>query len=251
MKEKLIEVEEEYHVRILFACEAGSRAWGLNSESSDYDVRFIYVHPLEWYLDIDQKREVIQHPITNSLDLEGWDLRKTLFLLRKSNPPLLEWLHSDIIYMKNNLFYDELKIHADKAFSAKSCIFHYLNMAKRNAKNILEKDNIKLKQYLNILRPLLACKAMAERNCYPTVNFPNLVAELIKDNDLLKDMNQLIDMKKSGQVYIGSQNLYRINKYIEDELLHLENYVQTIPNKKCDITADLNDFFRKIVIGTT
>jgi len=247
MQDQLFKVESKYDVKILFACEAGSRAWGLHSNHSDYDVRFIYVHPLDWYLDIDQKRDVIEHPMTKELDLSGWDLRKTLLLLRKSNPPLLEWLHSDIIYIKEEPFYYEMKNLAKRAFSAKACLFHYLNMAKRNAKIIFQKDRIKVKQYVNVLRPLLACKAIEAENSFPTVNFPNLVAKLITDDHLKKELNLLIQWKQTEQEYISVPNLPLINQYIEIELQYLEDYVNTVPTIKADVTEELNQFFRKMI----
>ena len=97
---RLNAVEKDEGVKILYACESGSRAWGFPSRDSDYDVRFVYVHPAEWYLSIDleKKRDVIERPITDQIDLNGWDLRKALGLYRKSNPPLLEWLNSPIVY---------------------------------------------------------------------------------------------------------------------------------------------------------
>ena len=97
---RLRQIEAEEGVRIFYACESGSRAWGFPSKDSDYDVRFLYAHPRPWYLsiDVERKRDVIERPITDEIDLGGWDLRKALQLFRKSNPPLLEWLQSPIIY---------------------------------------------------------------------------------------------------------------------------------------------------------
>jgi hypothetical protein len=100
------------NVRVLLAVESGSRAWGFASTDSDYDVRFIYAHPADWYLSIDlnteAKRDVIEQPIVDDLDLNGWDLRKALQLLAKSNPPLLEWLNSPIVYRESS-FATELR----------------------------------------------------------------------------------------------------------------------------------------------
>ena len=97
---RLRQIEAEEGVRIFYACESGSRAWGFPSKDSDYDVRFLYAHPRPWYLsiDVERKRDVIERPITDEIDLGGWDLRKALQLFRKSNPPLLEWLQAPIIY---------------------------------------------------------------------------------------------------------------------------------------------------------
>jgi predicted nucleotidyltransferase len=97
---RLDEIEKDHNVTIFYACESGSRAWGFPSADSDYDVRFLYLHPRDWYLaiDVEEERDVIEGPISDMLDISGWDLRKALKLLRKSNPPLLEWLSSPIIY---------------------------------------------------------------------------------------------------------------------------------------------------------
>ena len=57
---RLREIEAEKGVRILYACESGSRAWGFPSSDSDYDVRFLYLHPTDWYLSIQKKRDVIE-----------------------------------------------------------------------------------------------------------------------------------------------------------------------------------------------
>jgi len=89
MKEKVCEhlsaIEADEEMMILYACESGSRAWGFPSTDSDYDVRIIYVHTLEWYLSIEEKRDVIERSLADQIDLSGWDLRKALKLFRKSN----------------------------------------------------------------------------------------------------------------------------------------------------------------------
>ena len=90
IKEVLEIIEKEHKVKILFACESGSRAWGFASKDSDYDVRFIYVHEKNWYFGIDDQRDVIELPVNEVLDVNGWDVRKALRLFRKSNAPLYE-----------------------------------------------------------------------------------------------------------------------------------------------------------------
>jgi len=86
----LEKIEKEHKVKILFAWESGSRAWGFASKDSDYDVRFIYVHEKNWYFGIDDQRDVIELPVNEVLDVNGWDVRKALRLFRKSNAPLYE-----------------------------------------------------------------------------------------------------------------------------------------------------------------
>ena len=98
--QRLHEIEEREHVRILLAVESGSRAWGFASPDSDYDVRFLYVRTMTDYLRLDPVRDVIEQPINDLLDMNGWDLQKALRLLYKSNPTLFEWLKSPIVYME-------------------------------------------------------------------------------------------------------------------------------------------------------
>ena len=99
---KLHEIEKENNVKILLAVESGSRAWGFASPDSDYDVRFIYVRPKEDYLRLENVRDVIELPIDDVLDINGWDLQKTLRLLYKSNPTLFEWFSSPIVYLETD-----------------------------------------------------------------------------------------------------------------------------------------------------
>ena len=106
----LQEAAREHGVRILVAVESGSRAWGFGSPDSDYDVRFIYAHPPEWYLRLRDERDVIERPLDAQLvDLAGWDVRKALRLLLRSNPALYEWLCSPIVYGDDGAFAPDRK----------------------------------------------------------------------------------------------------------------------------------------------
>ncbi len=142
MRERIFQqleiIEADKDVRILYACESGSRAWGFPSKDSDFDVRFIYVHPTSWYLSIDDKRDVIEKNIDDCLDISGWELRKALRLFRKSNPPLLEWLQSPVVYLEKHKTADKLRDLRVVYFSPKSCLYHYLQMARRNYRDYLQ-----------------------------------------------------------------------------------------------------------------
>src|SRR6476620_8167174 len=98
IKIELQRLEAKHNIKVLYAVESGSRAWGFASKNSDWDVRFIYIHPLDWYLAIEEKKDNIEVILPNDIDMAGWELRKALLLFRKSNPPLLEWLRSPVIY---------------------------------------------------------------------------------------------------------------------------------------------------------
>ena len=98
IQNKLRDIQQQEQVRILFAVESGSRAWGFPSPDSDYDVRFIYVRSCEAYLRLEKRRDVLELPIDEELDISGWDLDKALRLLHGSNPTLFEWCQSPIVY---------------------------------------------------------------------------------------------------------------------------------------------------------
>ena len=125
IRKKLKEIEQREGCRILLAVESGSRAWGFASPDSDYDVRFIYVRPKESYLRLDRVRDVIEVPISDDLDINGWDIDKTLKLLHKSNPTVFEWFSSPIIY-RTSEFAERFKPIMRKYFSSKSSLWHYL-----------------------------------------------------------------------------------------------------------------------------
>jgi len=96
---ELRSIETREDVRILFAIESGSRAWGFASPDSDFDVRFVYVRRQDWYLSLTPGRDVIELPLVGDDDINGWDIRKALNLALKPNPVLLEWLSSPVQYI--------------------------------------------------------------------------------------------------------------------------------------------------------
>ncbi len=155
---RLGDIEKEENVTIFYACESGSRAWGFPSEDSDYDVRFLYLRPRDWYLsiDVEEKRDVIERPISEMLDISGWDLRKALKLLRKSNPPLLEWLNSPTVYQQDFTITDKIKELVPEYYSPIACLHHYLHMAQGNYREYLKGEIVWVKKYFYVLRPLLA-----------------------------------------------------------------------------------------------
>lgn len=127
---RLTALEEEHDVRVLFAAESGSRAWGFPSPDSDYDVRLIYVHRREWYLSVLEGRDVIETPLDNrGLDVAGWDLRKALRLFLKSNPALYEWLVSPIVYRDAVGLAGELRDLAERVYSRRALAEHYLKIS--------------------------------------------------------------------------------------------------------------------------
>ncbi len=155
----LDQIESEENASILLAVESGSRAWGFHSPDTDYDVRFIYVRPVDWHLSIAPGRDVIERPIDAELDLSGWDLRKTLGLILKSNAVVLEWLQSPIRYRDDSALRSDLLDFCQRALRPRSLGWHYLRLGSRQREGLLSPDGaIKLKRYFYTLRPALALR---------------------------------------------------------------------------------------------
>ncbi|WHY79083.1 nucleotidyltransferase domain-containing protein [Neobacillus sp. WH10] len=251
MKEKILaeikRIEEQYEVKVCYAVESGSRAWGFPSKDSDYDVRFIYVHKKNWYLSIDQKRDVIELPINELLDINGWELSKALRLFKKSNPPLMEWLHSGIVYYQAYTLVDKMKAIQEKVFLPQSALFHYLNMAKGNFRDYLHRDQVKIKKYFYVLRPILACIWIEKHNTVPPIEFQILVEELLDEGQLKHEILTLLERKIRGDELNLEQKVTVINDFIKREINRLEEYTKILKVSKEDITPKLDQLFREVL----
>ncbi len=223
IEEQLRQIEREEQVRIVYACESGSRAWGFPSQDSDYDVRFIYVRRAERYLSIFENRDVIERPISEQLDISGWDIRKALWLFRKSNPPLLEWLQSPIVYEENTGIAGRIRELASLSFSARSVIYHYLHMAKGNYRDYLQGETVKIKKYFYVLRPLLACGWVEKHRAMPPMAFDELVRELVPaESSLREEIERLLVRKKAGEELKLERRIPVLNHFIEEKLAYYE-----------------------------
>jgi predicted nucleotidyltransferase len=245
--EELRRIEAARGVRVLYACESGSRAWGFASRDSDYDVRFLYVHERDWYLSISDRRDVIEEPISDDLDVSGWELRKALRLLRKSNPPLLEWLKSPVVYAQDEAFAAEFRELAAGYYSPMRCFKHYLHMAYGNARDYLKGDTVWLKKYLYVLRPLLACQWIERGMGEPPMLFDELVAGLVEDSRVLAAIERLLEMKRSGDELDRSPHIEELTRFITVELARLDEL--ELPNEAVPSDETLNAFFRRYCLA--
>ena len=214
----LADLERRHDVSVLFACESGSRGWGFASPDSDYDVRFVYVHRLPWYLGVDPGRDVIEQPISGELDVSGWELRKALQLLRDSNPTLLEWLRSPIAYCQDATWTARLRTLAEQGFSPVRGYHHYVSMARKNLREHLYGDVVRYKKYLYVLRPLLAARWIREGRGVPPMRFAELVAATSLDALLVAEIDALLEVKMRAGESATSPRWAGIHDFIEREL---------------------------------
>ncbi|RLL45119.1 nucleotidyltransferase domain-containing protein [Oceanobacillus piezotolerans] len=238
-------IELDYGIKILYSCEVGSRAFGLASQHSDYDVRFIYVHKTLHYLEIDpigigKKKDYIDVPVQGNLDIHGWELTKALKLFRKSNPSLLEWLHSSIIYLEPFTTIQQLKAIQNEAVELKSCMYHYLNMAKNNLSKLSYMESENVKDYLNVARPILFCKWIENHLSFPPTLDMNLLVNILPEGNWKEHCLEVITLKRKGIPLLQKvqSNLFK------EELYRLDDIANSLPSRKSDPTKALNLLFQ-------
>ena len=222
---RLRKIENDENIRILFAVESGSRAWGFASDNSDYDVRFIYMRPMQEYLRLDRKKDVLNFLTDSSLlDINGWDLDKTLKLMYRSNPTLYEWLSSPIVYIKTD-FADQLKEMCRRYFVSKNSLFHYIGMAENNNKEFLRnKEFVSVKKYLYVFLPLLSCKWILQYGKPAPMLFAALMESQLEES-LQPDVKRLLDIKINHPENIMIQRVEKIDHYIEENLELIKNEI--------------------------
>ncbi len=249
MRQKIItelqNLEKQIDIKILYAVESGSRAWGFASTNSDWDVRFIYVHKRDWYLSIENKRDNIEMMLPDDLDLSGWEMRKALKLFRKSNPPLFEWLNSPIIYLEEKEVVDKFRVLASDFFNPKNCLYHYLSMAKNNFREYLDRDLVRTKKYFYVLRPILACMWIEKTNSMAPTEFQKLYDSQIENVDLRKIIDELLILKMSGEELGTAPKIEVLNQFLTEKIDYFTEYVQQFEFKKQMDTDKLDAFFRE------
>jgi predicted nucleotidyltransferase len=243
--QRIRNAEAEHGVKVLLAVESGSRAWGFESPNSDYDARFIYANSAHWYLSVglEEQRDVIEYPIVDDIDLNGWDVRKALRLFWKSNPAFVEWIQSPIIYVESTSFADEVRRLLPTVYSCESGIYHYRSMAKTNFRGYLRGDLVPLKKYFYVLRPLLAVRWLERYGIAAPIEFGKLL-HLIDDHELLADIDALLARKRAAPEMGLDSPVQSINVFIERELERLESATPPSFHRR-DVLPSLNDVFHR------
>lgn len=238
--ETIHQIEKEYEVKILFACETGSRAWGFPSPDSDYDIRFIYMHERDWYLSLNEKKDTIEFILNEELDVTGWDFKKSLMLLKKSNAPLIERFQSPVEYYSVEKFKKNFKHLINEYYSPAAVFYHHHSLAKKFLEDIKDENSFKLKKYFYFIRSLLSCNWILKNDDVVPMHMDGLM-ELI-EADRKQQLNELITLKLS----VDEKFLYTVEKNLHAWLMKLW---ETIDASKQNLKGNsnsytlLNDFF--------
>ena len=252
----LNEVAEEYNVKILFCVESGSRAWGMESNDSDYDVRFVFYRDPTEYTLINPKSDVINAAFNEKLersspegctvDMQGFDLIKFSKMLSSSNPTVIEWLNSDIVYYGEKP--KEYVEFSQKHFNFISLYYHYKSMGRQNYLKYIKPQNhlATPKKYLYTCRGIMNSIYVKTYLQLPTISFPQTL-EILHDNDkidgeIFQILVKIIENKRLQCEKYKIENVEILDNFIEEQLKIDEAPVKrhyTMPNYFNDVITPL------------
>ena len=175
------------------------------------------------------------------LDINGWDLQKTLRLLHKSNPTLFEWFSSPIVYMETE-FADQFRKIMANYFSSKRSLYHYISMAEGNYREYLKRDMVRAKKYFYVLRPILACRWILEKGTPPTMLFSELMDSQLPER-LRDDVNRLLELKMNSPEIREIPRIEKLNEYMDSSIDEIKNILQFMEETKTPDWQELNDVF--------
>ena len=245
IRHELVTMERQEGVRVLLSVESGSRSWGMASEDSDYDVRFVYVRPLREYVRLDGGRDTIEWRLDEVLDVTGWDVSKFLRLMRGSNPTVFEWLAATIVYGESPDFAPVRDV-SGRCFSPKASSYHYLGMERGNVRTHLKGETVGAKKYLYAVRALLAARWCLEEG----VPAPMLMRDLMDAKlpaQMMPVVEDLLSTKAAGKEHQQIAHIPELDAWIscEDELLYAMAQAAVAPPK---VSWDvLNEVFWSLV----
>ena len=245
IQETIAQLERDKSIRVLYACESGSRAWGIPSPDSDYDVRFIYVHKLDWYLSLCNRKDTITVQSDEAdLDMTGWDLRKTLQLMKKSNAAPLEWMNSPIVYQEAPGFLRRFQKVGDTCFSPNSLNYHYLSMAKKFQERCMGTAPVKLKTWFYALRTALNARWIVEKEALPPVVFKDLLSLITPS--IKKELLALIALKGTKNEDFLFEKEATLLQLIKESIAIAEAGKTDLPGSKVNM-LEMDKFFQRMI----
>ena len=241
--EKLQEIEETRQVKVLFACEAGSRAWGFHSVQSDYDVRFVYLQHRDHYVTLGNPNDSLNFGVNQQLDLNGWDVRKFLQLMAKSNATVMEWLRSPVGYVSEPAFVDEARQLMVRYFNPLATYYHYAGLARNHMEEVSQLIPT-VKVYLHAARALIAAQWVVRNQSPPPTLFNDLL-RFVGSDSTREVLDQLMLMKRSDNNLL-TEKVAELEQWMEQTFTDNEHEKATLKHEKVGL-EELDVFYRKVL----
>lgn len=232
LRELLSKTESDYSLSMIYGLESGSRAWGFDSQNSDYDVRFLYVRPVDWYLCIEKRGDALDLGTSNNIDLSGWDLRKSLLFLRKSHPVLLEWLRSPVVYVECSEIVQRMREIGEEFFAPRASVHHYVGWAERTLHRYFHRSDLAAKRYFYVVRPILCCLWIQTIGGQPPLRIQALLAAVEMPTEVKLAIDNLIDRKRAGYELDSLGRIPVLDQYIFETIPQIKEFLATLPKPK-------------------
>ncbi len=235
IKSRCTELEEEYDFTILFAVESGSRLWRMESKDSDYDVHLVYYYPIEKYLEIQKPDDTFTWMSNDRvLDFNGFDIYKYAKLLLKSNPNMIDWTMSDIIYFGDKSKITEFVDFAKKHYNPFTLYHSYIGISK-NALKLIKKGKNHYKKYFYVLRGILNAQWLSEMETLPPFQFETVATELDLSPQIRNSILHLLEKKRNASENSEvKETLDIIRPFVEERLEKIESETVKLLRRKPD-----------------
>lgn len=236
MKERILtllhDLEKKYGIRILMAVSYGSRSFGYASAESDWDVRFIYIHQPVWYFSIAKTEDSVKLMLDDeNIDMEGYDLKKALALLAKTNPNESDWLHAKDYLIIDEDFLKAMLVFEDQCYNRHHALYHFYSISLKHNQRYLEKE-VTLKRFVYYMRGLLSCRWLEQNGSHPPVIVDELIDATIRDNESIREKaHHLLELKRMGR----SNDTTIVDEQLADYMFSLQKYYEQLLPKYKDI----------------
>jgi predicted nucleotidyltransferase len=240
---------QQYSCRLLFAGESGSRAWGLQSPDSDYDVRCIYAHPAHWYVSIEDHRETIETVFPDDIDIAGYELRKALRLFSACNIPINEQILNPVFYGGDPHFLERLRALIPTYFRKNRALLHYTNVAAQAMAQV-QGLSIGLHRVFYVIRPLLACEWIERHDSMPPTEFQKLLEADFLPLALMNEITKI--MHRKAITVTVDREVLQLSKDLlywmtESQTRHQES-LRLLPTSSAAVSLEpLNELFRSCI----
>ena len=250
VERRLDEIERGENVRILLAVESGSRAWGFHSPDSDFDARFVYVRDEDAYLSLFVPRDVIETPLVDLMDVNGWDLSKAIRLMIKGNSVIHEWLASPLVYRADSAFVGAIKPLASAWRSTYADAHHYYGLlASQRGRYIAGRDTVNLKKYFYVVRPAIALQGLRERGDAPPMDLPSLLAGVSLPTEAADALEKLRRTKMASSEIGEGERIAALDTYIDEQAAWGIQAKGPVPSPDPELIERSNALFRAAVRG--
>jgi len=245
--DKLGEIEATHEVSIPLAIESGSRGWGFAATNADYDCRFVYVHKQERYLSVSDIDGFIEFEQNAIFDIKGYDLKRVLKYIMKSQATINEWLTSNVVYTRDEPIVHSLRVLAAEYFNPIPIGYHYLNLAKKMLVDITSTDDAKIKKYFYVLRPIANLNFIHQFKKMPYMEYDRTLAAINPPPDILTAINELKEQKMMMLEHDRIPAHKPLIYYFKAEIERFDSLLKDMRHDKNTDYSAIDNAFRAII----